>query len=86
MSFKVQAKTVESNDISKEAGMKYPHLFSEGVIGNVTIRNRTVMVPMVTGMANYDGTPSEQIIDYYEERASNSLGLLITGAKSVAIL
>ncbi|MBN2027099.1 MAG: FAD-dependent oxidoreductase [Actinobacteria bacterium] len=59
--------------------MQYPHLFSEGRIGNVTVRNRTVMVPMATGMANYDGTPSQQIVDYYEERARNGLGLLITG-------
>ena len=66
--------------------MKYPHLFSEGVIGNVTIRNRTVMVPMATGMANYDGTPSEQIINYYEERARNGLGLLITGVTRVNTL
>ncbi len=66
--------------------MKYPHLFSEGVIGNVTIRNRTVMVPMGTGMANYDGTPSEQIINYYEERARNRLGLLITGVTRVNTL
>lgn len=63
--------------------MRYPHLFSEGTIGNVTIRNRTVLVPMVTGMANYDGTPSEQLINYYEERAKNGLGLLITGASRV---
>ncbi|PKN43807.1 MAG: enoate reductase, partial [Deltaproteobacteria bacterium HGW-Deltaproteobacteria-17] len=59
--------------------MQYPHLFSEGMIGNVAIRNRTVMVPMAVDMANFDGTPSEQITDYYEERASNGLGLLITG-------
>jgi 2,4-dienoyl-CoA reductase-like NADH-dependent reductase (Old Yellow Enzyme family)/thioredoxin reductase len=58
--------------------MKYPHLFSEGVIGKVNIRNRTVMAPMGTGMANYDGTPSEQIINYYEQRARSGLGLLIT--------
>ena len=66
--------------------MKYPHLFSEGVIGNVTIKNRTVMVPVGTGMANYDGTPSEQIINYYEERARNGLGLLITGVTRVNTL
>ncbi len=63
--------------------MRYPHLFSEDTIGNVAIRNRTVLAPMVTGMANYDGTPSEQLIDYYEERAKNGLGLLIVGATRV---
>ncbi|MBN1288842.1 MAG: FAD-dependent oxidoreductase [Actinobacteria bacterium] len=63
--------------------MKYPHLFSEGKIGNVTIRNRTVMAPMISGLANFDGTPSEQLIRYYEERAKNGLGLLITEATRI---
>jgi 2,4-dienoyl-CoA reductase-like NADH-dependent reductase (Old Yellow Enzyme family)/thioredoxin reductase len=63
--------------------MEYPHLFSEGVIGKVPIRNRTVMAPMVTGYANYDGTPSEAQMGIYEERARNGLGLLITGATRV---
>ncbi|MDY6797088.1 MAG: NAD(P)/FAD-dependent oxidoreductase [Actinomycetota bacterium] len=66
--------------------MRYPHLFSSGKIGNVTIKNRMVMAPMGTGMANYDGTPSEQIISYYEERAKNGLGLLITEITSVNII
>lgn len=63
--------------------MRYPHLFSEGEIGNVTIRNRTVMAPMISGLANFDGTPSEQLIRYYEERAKNGLGLLITEATRI---
>ncbi len=66
--------------------MKYPHLFSEGRIGSVTIRNRVVMPAMATGMANYDGTPSEQLTAYYEERAKNGLGLLITGIVRVNYL
>lgn len=63
--------------------MNYPNMFSEGKIGSVTLENRTVMAPMVAGLANYDGTPSEQLTGYYEERAKNGLGLLITGATRV---
>ncbi len=63
--------------------MKYRHLFSEGSIGKVQVRNRTVMAAMVTGWANYDGTPSRVQSDLYEERARNGLGLLITGATRV---
>lgn len=63
--------------------MNYPLLFSEGKIGKVTIRNRIVMPPMEVGMSNFDGTPSEQLIAYYEERARNGLGLLITGIARV---
>lgn len=63
--------------------MEYPLLFSEGMIGKVAIRNRVVMAAMAIGMAEYDGTPSEKLIDYYEERARNGLGLLVTEATRV---
>ena len=56
--------------------MQYEKLFSEGRIGSVTLKNRVVMAPMEVGMANPDGTPSEQLIAYYEERARNGLGLV----------
>lgn len=45
--------------------MQYPYLFSEGRIGKLAIRNRVVMAPMGVGMANFDGTPSEQITAYF---------------------
>jgi 2,4-dienoyl-CoA reductase-like NADH-dependent reductase (Old Yellow Enzyme family)/thioredoxin reductase len=63
--------------------MQYEKLFSEGRIGSVILKNRVVMPPMEVGMANPDGTPSEQLIAYYEERARNGLGLLITGITRV---
>ncbi|MDD5712905.1 MAG: NAD(P)/FAD-dependent oxidoreductase, partial [Smithellaceae bacterium] len=51
--------------------------------GSVTVRNRVVLPPLEVGMANFDGTPSEQLVAYYEERAKNGLGLLITGITRV---
>lgn len=63
--------------------MRYPLLFSEGRIGSVILRNRVVLPPLEVGMANFDGTPSEQLIAYYEERAKNGLGLLMTGITRV---
>lgn len=63
--------------------MQYKHLFSEGRIGSVVLRNRVVLPPLEVGMANFDGTPSEQLVNYYEERARNGLGLLITGVTRV---
>lgn len=63
--------------------MNHPLLFSEGSIGRVALRNRIVMPAMEVGMANFDGTPSEQLISYYEERAGNGPGLLITGVTRV---
>ncbi len=63
----------------KEKNLAYPHLFSEGSIGRLTLQNRVVMAPMGVFMANFDGTPSEQLIDYYEERAKNGVALIFTG-------
>jgi len=58
--------------------MQYKNLFSEGRIGKVVIKNRVVMPPLEVGMANYDGTPSEQIINYLEARAKGGAGLIIS--------
>lgn len=55
----------------------YEKLFSEGRIGSVTIKNRLVMSPMGIGLANLDGTPSEDMIAYYEARAMGGAGLII---------
>lgn len=57
--------------------MKYEKLFTKGNIGRVTIRNRSVMTPMSTTMAQANGEPSEQTISYYEERAKGGIGLII---------
>lgn len=61
----------------------YAKLFSEGKIGNVTLKNRVVMSPMVMGTGGLDGTPGEQMIQYYEERAKGGVGLIITEATRV---
>jgi 2,4-dienoyl-CoA reductase-like NADH-dependent reductase (Old Yellow Enzyme family) len=62
---------------------QYKQLFSEGRIGQVTLRNRVVLPSLEVGMANFDGPPPQHLIRYYEERASNGLGLLITGITRV---
>ncbi len=63
--------------------MKYERLFTPGRIGTAEIKNRVVMAPMVMGTANMDGTPGEQMIRYYEERAQGGVGLIITEATRV---
>jgi 2,4-dienoyl-CoA reductase-like NADH-dependent reductase (Old Yellow Enzyme family)/thioredoxin reductase len=55
----------------------YEKLFSEGRIGTVTLRNRLVMSPMGIGLANLDGTPTQEMIDYYTARADGGAGLII---------
>jgi 2,4-dienoyl-CoA reductase-like NADH-dependent reductase (Old Yellow Enzyme family) len=48
----------------------YDKLFEKGKIGNVEIKNRLVMTPMGTNLANLDGTPGPAMIKYYEDRAA----------------
>ncbi|MBY0148906.1 NAD(P)/FAD-dependent oxidoreductase [Neobacillus niacini] len=56
----------------------YTNLFSKGRIGSLELKNRVVMTAMGTGFANQDGTPSERIVKYYEERAKGGVGLIVT--------
>jgi len=57
--------------------MMYEKLFSPGQIGKVTLKNRLVMSPMGIGLANLDGTPTDEMIAYYEARAIGGAGLII---------
>ena len=63
--------------------MEYKKLLSEGKIGNVTIRNRVVMTPMDVSLANFDGTPSDELIAFYVARAKGGVGLIINGITRV---
>ncbi len=56
----------------------YDKLFSPMKIGGCEIKNRIVMSPMLMGFGQLDGKPTEQLMDYYEERAKGGTGLIIT--------
>ena len=58
--------------------MKYNLLFSPMKIGNVEIKNRVVMAPMLMGFGQFNGNATDKMIDYYEERAKGGTGLIIT--------
>lgn len=58
--------------------MGYDKLFSPINIGNVEIKNRIVMAPMHLGLGQFNGCPTEMMMDYYEERAKGGAGLIIT--------
>ena len=57
--------------------MAYEKLFEPGRIGTMTVKNRAVMSPMATDLANTDGTASPEIIKYYQARAKGGVGLII---------
>jgi 2,4-dienoyl-CoA reductase-like NADH-dependent reductase (Old Yellow Enzyme family)/thioredoxin reductase len=58
--------------------MPYPTLFSPGTINHLTLKNRLVMTPMGCGLANTDGTITNEFISYYEERAKGGVALIYT--------
>ena len=58
--------------------MKYEKLFTPIKIGNVEIKNRLVMAPMLMDFGQFDGRTTEMLMDYYEERAKGGTGLIIT--------
>ncbi len=52
-------------------------LFEPFRIGPMEVRNRIVMPPMVTFLANENGAVTRRMIDYYAERAKGGVGLII---------
>lgn len=58
--------------------MKYEIMSSPMKIGTCEIKNRIVLPPMLMGFANLDGTPTEKLMNYYEERAKGGCGLIMT--------
>lgn len=57
--------------------MFYSHLFAPMTIGQLTLKNRTVMAPMESKLANADGSVSDASIAYYRERAQGGVGMVI---------
>ncbi len=56
---------------------KYGNLFSPITVKNMTVRNRTVMLPMGTNFGGQNGEFLEEHIKYYELRAKGGTGLII---------
>ena len=58
--------------------MTYDHLFTPLTIGDLTLRNRTVMGSMHTGLEDYFwDTP--KLAAYYRARAKGGVGLIVSG-------
>ena len=63
--------------------MAYDLLFSPMNIGTMTVKNRIVMTAAEVSLGQTDGTPTEKLMDYYEERAKGGVGLIIPGVTRV---
>lgn len=57
----------------------YDLLLSPMKIGSMTVKNRTVMTAAELSLGQTDGTPTERMMNYYEERARGGVGLIIPG-------
>ncbi|MCX5822747.1 MAG: FAD-dependent oxidoreductase [Deltaproteobacteria bacterium] len=57
---------------------QFKKLFNPGRIGSLEIRNRIVMNAMGTLLESADGSVSDRLIDYYEERAKGGAGLIVS--------
>ncbi|HEU4438410.1 MAG TPA: FAD-dependent oxidoreductase [Methylomirabilota bacterium] len=56
---------------------RYPHLFSEGRIGSLTLKNRILMAPMEKNLALPTGAVTQRYIDYCEARAAGGAALIL---------
>ncbi len=59
--------------------MSYEKLLSPISIGPMTMKNRVMMTAAEMNMGQIDGTPTERLMNYYEERAKGGVGLIVTG-------
>jgi 2,4-dienoyl-CoA reductase-like NADH-dependent reductase (Old Yellow Enzyme family) len=82
------AEILRSNGQVKETSMPtsrgYAHLLAAGRIGNLTLRNRILMSPMGSNLAEEDGSCGERIARYYEARAEGGAAMVIMGSVGIA--
>lgn len=55
----------------------YPHLFSQGSIGKLHLKNRIIMSPTETLYASACGEVTPEIIGYYRRRAAGGVGMIV---------
>lgn len=55
----------------------FPHVFSPGKIGTLTLKNRVMKAPQSSGMSNIDGSVTERLVRYYREQAAGGAGMII---------
>lgn len=61
----------------------FARLLEPGQIGKMQLKNRIVMAPMESSIAAADGSVTQEVLDYYEERARGGVALLIVEATAI---
>ena len=62
----------------------YDHMLQPITIGNLTLPNRMVMLPMGTEMGTHEGLFTDREIAYYTARAAGGVGMVMTGIAAVS--
>jgi 2,4-dienoyl-CoA reductase (NADPH2) len=60
------------------------HVFAQGNIGPLALRNRLTMTAMGTDLSEPGGVAGARLARYYAQRARGGVGLVMTGAAAVA--
>ncbi|MBQ1434373.1 MAG: hypothetical protein IIZ19_00525, partial [Clostridia bacterium] len=58
--------------------MGYDNLFKPIKVGKLKIKNRIVMTGIATALSNFDGSVSDDLIEYFKARARGGTGLIYT--------
>ena len=63
--------------------MKYPHVFTPLQVGSLTFRNRILAAPNMMSALNPDGSPTDYMVGYYEEKARGGAAQVTIGDTAV---
>ncbi|OGL19110.1 MAG: hypothetical protein A3K12_04805 [Candidatus Rokubacteria bacterium RIFCSPLOWO2_12_FULL_71_19] len=61
----------------------FPHLFAPGRVGSLELRNRLVFAATSSELADGDGFVTDDMVEFYAERARGGTGLLVVEATYV---
>lgn len=59
--------------------MQYPKLFQPLQVGTLTLRNRIISAPNMMSALNPDGSPTDYMVGYYEEKAKGGAAIVTVG-------
>ena len=62
---------------------KWKHLFSPGKIGSLYVKNRIVMAPLGSRLTTENGAVTEDMIEFYSQRARGGAGVIVIEAMAV---
>ena len=65
--------------MSSKPPVEVQYLFRTGKIGELELKNRIIMAPMLIGLSEFDGTVGEKLTRFYAERAEGGIALIAVG-------